>query len=384
MKKRLLLLIVLALVACHSKKAISPPLTQVSAFEVQTHTIPADFEFVGVTKSSHPVEIRSRVEGYLTAIDYVEGSLVREGDLLFEIDPREFEASVVMAEGELERQQAILWRAQKSLERIQPLYEKNAASLRDLDNATAQVLAAEASVMAAEGNLIKARLNLSYTTITSPITGMSGRALHQAGSLITPSINGLLTYVSIIDPIWVYFSVTNSELLQGRAEKAQEQLIVPQTEDYVVILRLSDGSTFPYRGAVNFSSPILDPKTGTMAVRAEFPNPQLALMPGQFVKAILKGAKRPDALVVPQSAIFQGKEGHNVFVINDDCTLSTRSVEVGAWYKDYWVIRSGLCPGERVVADGVNRVKEGQKVEITSVTQFEEEGEECSFIVSNV
>lgn len=354
-------------------KQSPPPLPpiDVKAFEVQAHTIPADFEFVGVAKSSHPVEIRARVEGYLDSINYLEGSLVHQGDLLFQIDPREFEASVQEAKGALARQEAILWRARRSLERIQPLFEKNAASQRDLDNATAEVLAAEASVLTAEGNLIKAELNLSYTHITSPVDGMSGRAIYQVGSLITPSINGLLTYVSILDPIWVYFNITNSELLQVRTDRTQENLVTPSTQNYTVTLTLSDGSQFPCVGKVNFNSPILDPKTGTMSVRAQFSNPGDTLLPGQFVKAKVLGAYRPNALLIPQTAVFQGSNGMQVFVINSDNTLTKRSVKTGAWFESYWVVSEGLQVGEKIIADGVNRIDVGSKIHVISTACYE-------------
>lgn len=380
----LLLFFLFIFVSWREKETLASPQVDVVAFEVQPSKIPSDHEFVGVTKSSHPVEIRSRVEGYLISIDYTEGSLVNPGDLMFRIDPREFEASVIEAEGALARQKAILWRAQKAVERTEPLYEKNAASLRDLENAIAAQLAAEASVITAEGNLIKAKLNLSYTFIQSPIRGMSGRALFQVGSLITPSVNGLLSYVSIIDPIWVYFNVTSSELMEMRNEKAQERLVLPTTtEDYTVTLKLGDGTTYPYTGKVNFTSPILDPQTGTMSVRAEFPNPQEDLLPGQFVTAKVAGAYMPDALLVPQSAVFQGREGLYVFVINSDCSLSKRLVVTGAWYKNYWVIKEGLCAGDLIVGEGVNRIHEGAKVNVTQVEKFTAEKEkEERFLVA--
>jgi membrane fusion protein, multidrug efflux system len=346
---------------------VRPPI-EVTAFIVDPQTIPADFEFVGVAKSSHPVEIRSRVEGYLWSIDYTEGSAVEENDLLFQIDPRPFEASLEEAKGELARQEAILWRAQRALERIQPLYEKNAVSLRDLDDATAAVLTAQADVISAKGNLINAELNLSFTRITSPINGLSARAAYREGTLITPSINGLLTLVSVIDPIWVDFSVSDNELLMAQGETAKNQLILPKQQEYTVSLKLADNSIFPYCGKVNFSSPTLDPDTGAMVIRATFPNPQGIILPGQFVKAIISGAYRPNAFFVPQESVFQGQKGTYVFVINKDGTVSARNVEVGEWYENFWIIKQGLSKGEMVVANGINKVSEGSHVKIISIS----------------
>jgi len=338
----------------------------VTAFRVEAKTIPADFQFVGVAKSSHPVEIRSRVEGYLQSIDYTEGDMVEGGELLFRIDPSQFEASLEQAKGELARQEAILWRAKRSLERIEPLYEQNAASQRDRDNALAQVLSGEASVISATANVTQAKLNLSYTYITSPIEGLTGRAKYREGTLITPSINGLLTLVSVIDPIWVVFSVSDDQLLKARAEGSSKELILPGEENFTVTLTLADGSTFPHTGQVNFASPTLDPETGAMVVRAQFPNPEGVVLPGQFVSAIVSGAKWHNALFVPQASVFQGRKGMYVFVINSDDTVTKREVQVGEWYKKYWIIEEGLEPGDLVVVEGTNKLQEGSRVKVTS------------------
>lgn len=292
--------------------------------------------------------------------------MVEENHLLFKLDPREYEAKLQEALGELAKQEAILWRAERNLARMKPLYEKNAASLRDLDDATASVLAAEASVMVAQGNVKEAELNLSYTKVASPIKGLTGRAVFREGTLITPNVNGLLTLVSVIDPIWVLFSVSDNELLQGQGESSLNRLILPAEEEYTVTLELADGSLFPHKGKVNFTSPTLDPDTGSMVVRATFPNPQGTLLPGQFVRAIVSGAVRPNAIIVPQPAVGQGQNGMYVIVIDQNKQARMRLVEVGPWYKDFWVITKGLSAGDVVVVDGVNKVQEGVTVSIES------------------
>lgn len=359
------------LFACHSAPPQSKPPIPVTAFQVQPQTIPAEFEFVGVAKSSHPVEIRSRVEGYLWSIDYTEGGMVGEGDLLFQIDPRPFEASLQEAQGELARQEAIFWRAQQSLARIRPLYEQNAVSERDLDDAIAQVLAAEAEVIVAKGNLINAELNLSFTSIQSPVNGLTSRAVYREGTLINPNTNGLLAEVSVLDPIWVNFSISDNQLLLALGEKTQSQLILPKEQDYKVTLELSDGTEFPYTGWVSFASPTLDPQTGSIVVRAVFPNPEGRLLPGQFVRAKVLGALRPNAIFVPQASVFQGQKGMYVFVIDSQNKVSSRGVEVGEWYKNYWIIKQGLRKGDIVIADGVNKVQEGTIVKILSIAKPE-------------
>lgn len=359
------LILVFLFSGCQTSKKEETPVT-VTAYKIEPKVIPAHFQFVGVARSSHPVEIRARVEGYLQSINYTEGSQVEPGQLLFRIDPSQFEASLQEAKGELARQEAILWRAKRSLERIEPLYEQNAASQRDRDNALARVLTAEASVIAANANVIQAQLNLSYTYITSPIEGLTGRAKQREGDLITPSANGLLTYVSVIDPIWVVFSISDEQLLQARAEGKAQRLILPEEQKYTVTLQLADGSTFPYSGTVNFASPILDPDTGAMVVRAQFPNPKGEILPGQFVSATVSGAYRPNALIVPQQAVSQGRKGMYVFVIQSNNTVSMRQVKVGEWYKSYWIIDEGLQPGDVVVVDGTNKIQNGSKVKVVS------------------
>jgi membrane fusion protein, multidrug efflux system len=370
MKKCIFTLILAGLLSssCGSQKEQKPfPPAFVTAFKVEPKTIPATFEFVGVAKSSHPVEIRARVEGYLWSIDYTEGSPVTAGELLFQLDPRPFEASLEAASADLAREEAILWRSQRSLERMTSLFGKNAVSQKDLDNATAEVLTGEASVAAAKANLVQAQLNLSYTRVTSPINGLSSRAVYREGTLITPNINGLLALVSVVDPIWVVFSISDNEMLRGQGESAQHRLILPPQQEYTVNLELSDGTMFPYPGKVNFASPTLDPDTGSMIVRATFDNPYHMVLPGQFVKAYVSGAVRPDAIFVPKEALSQGETGMYVFVIDKNNKVSIRDVEVGEWYGKYWIIKQGLTKGEVVVVEGVNKLMEGALVTIKAM-----------------
>lgn len=368
----------LALLGCSFKEkpaggALPPPV--VVGFEVVPKTIPAVFEFVGVAKSSHSVEIRARVEGYLWSIDYEEGSPVKKGDLLFQIDPRPFEASLSEAKGGLAREEAMLWRAKRSLERMTSLFSKNAVSQRDLDNATASVLMGEANVAAAKANLTQAELNLSYTRVISPIDGLSSRALYREGTLITPNVNGLLAIVSVVDPLWVVFSVSDNELLQGRGESANHTLILPEQQEYTVELEFADGTMFPHKGKVNFTSPTLNPDTGSVTVRAAFSNPEKAVLPGQFVRAYVSGASRPNAIIVPQEAVCQGEDGPYVFVIGKGGKISMREVKLGPWYKEYWIIQKGLTSGEKIVAEGTNKVVEGMVVSIESMkTPLPKEG----------
>lgn len=362
--KYFFILLLLFSLSCQSKKKTALPPTEVTAFTVEAKTIPATFTFVGVAKSSHPVDIYARVEGYLLSIDYIEGSMVKQDQLLFRLDPSPYLDTLAETQGELAREQAILWRAKRDLERLEPLYQQHAASQKDRDNALAQVLAGEAAVLAAQANVKKAELNVSYTYVKSPIEGLTNRAIYRQGTLITPNVNGLLTQVSVINPIWVLFPVSDSELLQSKAEGKSNRIILPKAQNYSVQLKLADGSLFPYQGSVNFASPTLDPETGSMTIRAQFDNPQNEILPGQFVQAIVSGAYRPNAIYVPQESVFQGNKGNYVFVINADNTITTREVQLGDWYENYWIINEGLKPGERVVFEGTNKVQNGSTVEI--------------------
>lgn len=351
--------------SCEKEQEIPVRHVNVSIVKVEPQTIPANFEFVGFTKSSHPVDIYARVQGYLDEIGYTEGEMVDKGDLLFQLDPRQYIAAVDSAKGLLSKEEAILWNARVTRERLEPLYEKHAASRRDLDNAIAAQLAAEASVQTAKANLIEAELNLSYTTILSPISGLSGRAKFRAGTLITPGENGLLTTISVVDPIWVDFNVPSNDLLRTRDEISKQLLQVPKDKDFVMELTLADGTTFPYQGKSNFASPTLDERTGTMQVRSYFPNPEETLKPGEFVRVKAIGAVRPNSLFVPQSAVLESKSGTIVYILNEENVAEMKPVKAGDWYGNSWVIQEGLKPGDRVIVEGVNKVQPGMIVNVT-------------------
>lgn len=339
-----------------------PPPVEVTAMTVKPATIPDDFEYVGVAQSSHLVEIRARVEGYLDKIAYTEGAFVKEGDLLFRLDSKPFEAKQESAKAELDKQEAILWNAKRARERIEPLFEKNAASRKDLDDAIARELTAEADIATAKANLIQANLDLGYTTITSPINGLSGASKFREGALITPGQNGLLTTISVIDPIWVNFSVSEGDILKGNRAIKAHQLVFPKDLNFNVQIVLADGTILPDVGKVDFADPSLNQATGTLNVRAIISNSLGVLRPGQFVRAILSGAMRPNAIAIPQRAVLQGKRGMFVYVIDKESHAQIRFIDPGEWYKEDWIIKEGLAEGDVVVVDGVNRIQSGTKV----------------------
>jgi membrane fusion protein (multidrug efflux system) len=329
---------------------------QVTAVSVTPRDTPVSFEFVAQTQSSREVEIRARVDGFLEKRLYTEGNMVNPGQALFQMDRKPFEAALQSAQGQLEQQRARLEVAEANLRRVRPLAARNAVSKKELDDAVGIERSSRAAVLAAEGQVRTANLNLGYTTIASPLHGLSSFAKKQEGSYLTAGEQGLLTTVSQVDPIWVNFSISENELLSYRDQIAKGRLKFPHNQDFEVEVVLADGSVFPKRGRINFAAPSFNSDTGTFLVRTELPNPQGQLRPGQFVRAKVYGATRPGAVQLPQRAVQQGAKGHYVWVIGNDGKAKQRVVEVGDWIGDDWFINDGLKPGERVVVDGAGRV----------------------------
>lgn len=354
----------LLLSSCSAKKQLPPPPIPVSVVEIIPQTIPVNFEFVGVAESSHIVELRARVEGYLEQIDYKEGSFVEKDKLMFVLDQRPFIDDVNMAKGELEQKLAKLWDAQQIKNRMIPLYEQNAISQRDLDNALADELAEEADVQTAIAKLQKAELNLSFASIQAPVSGMASKAKYREGALISPGPDSLLTTMYVVDPIWVNFSVSEGDILKARMERAKGLIQYPENNSFAIEVVLADGTLMPAEGVIDFTDPALQQSTGTMLVRSVLPNPNKWLLPGQFVRVVVKGAIRPNAIIVPQSAVQIGQNGIFVYVVDKNNKVELRPVVTGDWYLDYWVITHGLNKGEVVIANGMNRVQNGSLVQI--------------------
>ncbi|MEX5686207.1 MULTISPECIES: efflux RND transporter periplasmic adaptor subunit [Pseudomonas] len=342
---------------------------------VTARNTPVTFEFVAQTQSSREVEIRARVAGFLEKRLYTEGDLVKSGQTLFQMDRKPFEASLLSAQGQLAQQQARWEVAKATLARVRPLAAQNAVSKMDLDNAVGDERQTRAAVLAAEGTVRTEQLNLSYTTISSPLTGLSSFAKKQEGSYVTPGESGLLTTVSQMDPIYVNFSLSENETLKYRDEIASGHLIFPLRSEFVVEVVLADGSVVPDRGRLNFAAPSYSQDTGTFLVRAVVANPNGQLRPGQFVRARAIGASRPNAIVVPQKAVLEGAKSHFVWVINAEGKPEQRVVEVGDWHGDDWFITQGLQAGERIVVDGAIRVTPGGPLNIISPPPTAQAGE---------
>ncbi|MBD9358032.1 efflux RND transporter periplasmic adaptor subunit [Methylomonas sp. EbA] len=350
-------LLVLLLAACqeqHTPPAFPPP--EVTVQHIEAKTIPIEWDFVGQTESSRLVEIRTRIEGVIDKRLFEEGTLVRKGQVLYQLDDRSFAAALQGEKGNLAQQVAKQKNAKRDEERLNYLISEKAVSQKDLDDAVSALTEADAAVQTAKANVTTAELNLSYATITSPLTGLTGQSKKADGSFISPGQDGLLTTVTQTDPMWVKFSASETRLLKVSEAVMKNQLLMPENSSFVVQLHLADGSTYPVDGTLNFSDKQYSTDTGTREFRATFTNPEMRLVPGQFVRVKLKGAKRPNAILVPQRSVLQGQQGKYLYVVGPDDKAEIRPVEMGDWYNDEWIVESGLQSGERVIVDGVSHV----------------------------
>jgi membrane fusion protein, multidrug efflux system len=360
------LLSVAPMLALAQQPAAPPPAVEVMVVSATPRTTPATFEYTGKTESSREVEIRARVEGYLDKIAFDEGSMVRVGQLLFQLDQQPFQAALDSAKGELARAEAILVNARATLARVRPLAREGAVSQKDLDDAVAAELSARAQVQSAQAQVRTAELNLGYTTLKSPMNGLTGKSMFREGSLVTPGPDSLLTTVLQLDPMWVNFGIGENELLRLRSEAAAGRLAGPGVEKLEVQLVLADGGLFPQKGRITFVSPTVDQQTGAVTLRAEVPNsgPTGRLLPGQFVRVRIEGASRPDTIMVPQRAVMQGPQGKFVYVVGANDQAEVKPVEVGEFYGEQWIINSGLSGDEQVIVDGAIKVRAGSPVQI--------------------
>ncbi len=342
------------LAACGRHEA--PPLAkggpvQVSVITVAARDVPAVFEYVAQTQSSRQVNIQARVDGFLDRRVYTEGSIVKAGEVLFLMDKKPFQAQVDAAKAQVSKSQAAVDVAKSNLDRVKPLAQAEALSQKDLDDATGNYESAAASLEGAKAQLTTAELNLSYCTITSPVDGISGAAAQADGTYLNQS-NSQLTTVAVLSPMWVNFSLSENEYQSLRDQVDRGQLRQAPNRNYTVEIVLVDGSMFPHTGQITFTDPAYNSQTGTFLIRVQVDNPKGLLRPNQYVRVRVKGATRPNAILVPQRAVLQGAKGHFVWVADKDSKAENRPVVVGDWSGDEWVISEGLHAGDRVVVDG--------------------------------
>ena len=352
-------LALLAAAGCEKQKPPPPPAPVVQVVEAAQRDVPIYMEWVATLDGNINAVIRPQVTGYLIRQNYREGDLVKQGQLMFEIDPRTFEAAVDEAKGVRAQKVARFDTTSANLARVKPLAEKNAVSQKDLDDATGAYQSAKAELEAADANLKTAKLNLGFTRITSPITGIAGIAKAQIGDLLSPSGDALTT-VSSVDPIKVYFNISEQEYLKV-ATAATAAGKTPK--DVPLDLILVDGSTYPHQGKVTVLNRQADVTTGTFKVAALFPNAANLLRPGQFgrVRATMNVVK--DALLVPQRAVTEMQGQFLPAILGADNKVDIRPVVVGERIGSEWLIAEGLKPGEKVIAEGTQKVRPGMTVE---------------------
>lgn len=344
---------------------------EVTAVKVEPRDVPITFEWLAQTESSRQVEIRARVAGILEKRVYKEGAVVQEGQVMFEMERKPFETKLDAAKADLGVQEARAANARQNLERVQDLSKKNAGlsahslvSRQALDEAINAEREAAAAVLAAKAKVAEAELNLSYTTIRAPITGLSSFATKHDGSYIGQGENSMLTYVAAIDPIWVKFSASENYWLRLQEEVKAGRLVVPPDDAFDVEVVLADGKIHPQKGRLTFTDLAFSRDTGTYQVRAEVPNPQEDLSPGQFVHARLLGAVRPKAILLPKRAVLQGAKGSFVWVVGPQSKAEFRPIELGDWYGDEWFVNEGLRSGDTVVVDGGIKVQPGATLKV--------------------
>jgi membrane fusion protein, multidrug efflux system len=343
---------------CKKEAPPPPPPADVQVVPVERVDVPITREWVGSLDGSVNAQIRAQVTGYLTKQDYKEGSAVKKGDLLFEIDPRPFAAAVAQAQGGLDQAQAQLGKAVQDVARYTPLVKEKAISQEEMDDAVQAKIGAGAQVASAEAALDQAKLSSSFTKIVAPIDGIAGLVRAQIGDLVGPG-SGILTTVSNVDPVKAYFPISEQAYLEFRNRDPGSPSF-PTDMQFELIL--SDGSTYPLKGTFYAIDSQVDANTGTLRVVAQFPNPSALLRPGQYakVRAVIRVDK--GALVVPQRALTELQGGYLLATVDSTNHTHILTVKTGEQVGALVVVESGLHPGDQVVADGVQKIKEGALV----------------------
>jgi len=351
--------------ACSKKEAPPPPPPEVQVATVVQKDVPIYIELVGATLGSEDVEIRARVEGYLVSVNFTEGSFVKRGQLLYKIDPQPFQAALSQAQANLETARARLDKTNNDVARYKPLAEQKAVSQQELDNALSAQEAARFQVTAYDAVVAKTKLDLAYTTITSPVDGLIGTTQKKVGSLVGRGENTLLNTISQINPILFRCAIAEAEYLRlARLGATKDKSL---GKKFGVELILADGTIFSHKGRLDAVERAVDPTTGTLTGQFSFPNPERILRPGQYGKARFVTDLKEDALLVPQLAVQEIQGLYSVMVVKPDATVEQRMVKAGERVGNLWIIDSGLKPGEKVIVEGLQKVKPGVQVNAKTV-----------------
>ena len=348
--------------ACGKKEAPPPKPPEVQVAPVVQRDVPVFVEAIGQTRGSTEIEVRARVEGYLESVDFKEGSYVNKGQLLYTIDPRPFQANVAQSRGVQAQAEAQLARARQDVVRYEPLVAKNAISRQEYETAVQVQRAAEASLEAAKAALQRSEIDLSYTRVVAPAPGIVGKTEVYPGTLVGRGQSTLLTHISQVDTIHVRVSVPERdyiELSRRGEERRKAGTVAPKAKFEMV---LSDGSTHPEKGDLVFVDRAVDAQTGTMLVEVAFPNPGGVVRPGQYARVRVAIDEKKNAILVPQRAVSELQGIYNVAVVKPDDTVELRMVKAAERIGNLWVIDQGLQAGDRVVVEGVQKVRSGAKV----------------------
>ena len=354
----------LLLAACSSDAPQAPPAPEVNIVTVKAQAVSNVIELPGRVQAYRTSEVRARVNGIVQRRLFDEGSFVRAGKPLFQIDPREMAANANAAQAQLARARATADNARQVVNRYRPLLSEQAIGRQEYDAAVAASRTADADVQAARANLDSARLNLGYATVTAPIAGQVRRAEVTEGALVSASAGTLLTTIEQIDRVYVNFSQSSSEIMAIRRDIDSGKLNMPKVGRMEVMLVLEDGSNYPISGHLDFFDMSIDEATGTGALRAEFANPTAYLLPGQFVRARLMAGIRPDGILIPQRAVKLAANAATVMVVDAKSNAVVRPVKLGMIEAGNWSILEGLKPGDRVIVDGLQKVQPGKPVTI--------------------
>jgi membrane fusion protein, multidrug efflux system len=337
--------------------AAAPPAVAVTVLNVVPQRVPIVFDTVGQTEGAKQVEVRARVSGILQKQLYKEGDAVAAGAPLFQIDRAPFEIALAQAKAQLEQDKARTEQTQRESTRLKPLADDRAISRKEYDDALTAAQLAAASLQQSAAKVREAELNLSYTLVNAPVAGVSGRAEHSEGTLITTDAAGsLLTTINQVNPIWARFSLSESDLAKIPSGKLRGNGAVE------VRLVLPDGSLYPGKGRLNFTATSIDTKLGTQQLRAEFDNPSQVLLPGQFVRVRITAGARDNVFLVPQSAVMQTEKNFLVFVVDAENKAALRTVQMGDWVGSDWTVLAGLNAGDRVIVDNLLKVRPGTSV----------------------
>jgi len=351
----------------------APPPPEVGVVTLHKGDVPITLAYAGRVAGYRTVEVRPQVSGVIMKREFTEGDRVKQGDVLFRIDPRPYQAALDRAAAQLAQARATATQNDENYKRVQDLIARAVATQKQMEDAQAARDLSKAAVQAAEADLATANLNMEYTTVRAPASGPTMLTSPAEGTLVQAQ-QTLLTTIWQLDPAYVNFSITDTEYRAFQSFQADRAKPLSDTDVWVK-LQYGDGITYPINGKVNVSSETVDQRTGTLQIRAIFPNPDGAILPGQFVRVVIGGISLPNSFVIPAKAVSQGPQGTFVYLVNEKNTAEAKPVTLLREFKDGWIVREGLNDGDRMIVDGVMRVRPGAPVRPAAIESQNKDGD---------